>query len=59
MFDQTDETPKACRHSWVAGMMYVSDEDVASVAEERAAKGIRPVECETCEKVYAPGDEDN
>lgn len=46
-----------CLHAWVAGMMYVDDMDVASVAEERAAKGLSPVECEKCERVYQPGDE--
>jgi hypothetical protein len=51
--DEIDELADAltdCRHSWVAGMMYVSDEDVAAVAA---------VECEQCERVYQPGDEDS
>ncbi len=50
------------RHTWVAGMMYVNDEDVAGVAEERArqvAAGTSSslVECETCGKTYESGDE--
>lgn len=35
-----------CRHRWVAGMMYVHDEDVAAVA------AIRPVVCEKCDAPY-------
>ncbi len=49
-------------HTWVGGMCYVHNEDVAGVAEERArqvAAGTSSslVECETCGKTYAPGDE--
>ncbi len=35
-----------CRHSWVAGMMHVHDEDLETVA------AMRQVECEKCEAVY-------
>jgi hypothetical protein len=35
-----------CVHSWVAGMMYVDDEDLEFVAQRRR------IECEKCEKVY-------
>ncbi len=45
------------RHVWTSGLMYVHAEDVRDVAELRAAKGARPIECERCEKVYVPGDE--
>lgn len=38
-----------CRHRWVAGMMYVHDEDLVSVAR------VRNVECERCEEVVGPG----
>lgn len=34
------------RHAWVAGMMYVNNEDVSEVAK------VRAVECEDCETVY-------
>jgi virulence-associated protein VapD len=38
-------------HRWVAGSMYVHDEDVATVA--RARQVFRQtVECEKCEHVY-------
>ena len=43
---------RRCLHAWVAGMMYVNDEDVADVAE------VRPVECESCERTYADRDLD-
>ncbi len=36
-----------CRHSWVAGMMAVSDEDVESVAAARP-----DVKCEKCDRSY-------
>jgi hypothetical protein len=39
-----------CRHSWVAGMMYVDDEDLDYIAANRK------VECEKCEEVYVPQD---
>lgn len=39
-------------HTWIAGMMYVNDEDVEAVA------AVRTVECETCERVYRNGDEE-
>ena len=42
--DECPESPYG--HRWVAGMMYVHDEDVESVA------AVRPVECERCEYVY-------
>lgn len=54
MIDYDDEPITVCArgdHTWVAGMMYVHAEDVASVAV------IRDVACERCEKVYAEGDE--
>ena len=35
-----------CRHSYVAGMMCVSDEDLEYVAKSRT------VECERCDHVY-------
>jgi len=35
-----------CRHSWVAGMMYVHEEDLDTVSAER------PVTCEQCDAVY-------
>lgn len=38
-------SPCAHGHSWVAGMMHVSDEDVAEVAK------MRRVECERCGQV--------
>jgi hypothetical protein len=37
---------KRCRHSWVAGMMHVHDEDVESVAATRA------VTCDKCDCRY-------
>ncbi len=43
---------KPGHHSWVAGMMVVHPEDVASVA------AVREVVCETCDKVYDPDDDD-
>lgn len=39
---------RICRHSWVAGMMCVADEDLDAVSQ------VRPVECERCEVVYSP-----
>lgn len=36
-------------HTWVAGMMYVADEDLATVAANRK------VECEDCEHVAKKG----
>lgn len=47
--DVDPDPPVACRHVWVAGMMYVHDEDVEAVA------AIRPVECERCEVPFSPG----
>lgn len=41
---------RRCRHTWVAGMCYVHDEDVESVA------AVRHVECEKCETSYADRD---
>lgn len=42
-----------CRHSWVAGMMYVADEDLETVA------AMRSVTCEYCDAEYSPdGDDD-
>jgi hypothetical protein len=35
-----------CLHAWVAGMMYVHEEDLEYVA------AARQVECEKCEKIY-------
>jgi hypothetical protein len=49
-FESMRETLRAgkpeCRHSWVAGMMNVHDEDLDTVAK------VRKVECEKCEAVY-------
>lgn len=42
--DNPDIQPN--KHSWVAGMMYVHEEDVASIARNRH------VECEKCEISY-------
>ena len=42
-------TGGACRHSWVAGIMRVHDEDLDTVAS------MRRVECEHCEAVYVSG----
>jgi hypothetical protein len=36
----------SCTHSWVAGMMYVHDDDLDTVAETRA------VICEDCDMKY-------
>ncbi len=36
-----------CQHVWVAGMMYVHDEDAAAVA------AVRPVVCESCDTTYS------
>lgn len=41
---------RRCRHAWVAGMMYVDDEDVEAV------NAVRPVECEACGRSYAERD---
>lgn len=43
--------PGGC--AWVAGMMYVHEEDLDTVAE------ARPVECESCERVYEPARRDD
>lgn len=40
-----------CQHSWVAGMMYVHDDDVEDCARARAAFG-ETVECECCDAIY-------
>lgn len=40
--------PRECEHSWVAGLMYVHDEDLDAVAK------IRPITCERCDAVYDP-----
>lgn len=42
-----------CLHAWVAGMMYVHEEDLDSTARERAEWG-GTVECEKCEMTYVP-----
>lgn len=42
----TPEDDAPCRHSWVAGMMHVADEDLDTVA------AMRDVTCERCEAVY-------
>lgn len=39
-----------CRHTWVAGMMYVHDEDVETVAAERH------VSCEKCDASWSQRD---
>lgn len=44
---ETEETEE-CRHSWVAGMIYVADEDLDTVAANR------PVKCEYCDATYRP-----
>jgi hypothetical protein len=44
--DRRPVVVQECRHSWVAGMLYVSDEDLDTVAASRT------VECEKCEAVY-------
>lgn len=44
-------------HTWVAGMMYVHSEDVWGVYLERLAKNQPLPECERCEHIYDP-DED-
>lgn len=41
------DTEEECRHVWVAGMIYVADEDLDTVA------AIRPVKCEKCDSLYA------
>jgi hypothetical protein len=46
--------PAPCTHSWVAGMMCVHEEDLATVAAMRAASGSSLPECERCELVYDP-----
>ena len=46
--------PAPCAHSWVSGMMAVSDEDVHTVAEMRQASGSSLPECERCDAVYDP-----
>jgi hypothetical protein len=47
------EQSAPCRHSWVAGMMYVHDEDLVTIA------AMRPVECERCETVIGPDTADD
>lgn len=44
---------QGCTHQWVAGMMYVHEEDLEPVALARQVFG-ETVECETCEEVYVP-----
>jgi hypothetical protein len=44
----TDTRITSCRHVWVAGMMYVHDEDLAGCA------AARTVECERCELTVGP-----
>lgn len=43
-----------CLHAWVAGMMYVHEEDLEATARDRAEWG-GTVECEKCDMIYAPG----
>lgn len=43
-----------CLHAWVAGMMYVDEQDLDWVARARAKWG-ETVECEKCDMTYAPG----
>jgi hypothetical protein len=38
------------RHHWTAGMMYVADEDLATVA------AVRTVECERCDYTVGPAE---
>jgi hypothetical protein len=45
--------PEECRHSWVAGIMYVHDEDLDAVYAARQEFG-GTIDCEKCEKVYTP-----
>lgn len=47
-YDGYTETDECDRHSWVAGMMHVHDEDLESVVEARSARG-ETVECQHCE----------
>lgn len=56
-FESEETEPKDCRHSYVAGMLYVHDEDLDTIAETRKAKGLSPIECEKCDKVYDPDEE--
>ena len=41
-----------CRHVWIAGMMYVADEDAAQVAKTQR------VTCEKCDHVFNPATDD-
>ena len=43
-------------HSGVAGMMYVNEEDLDSVAQARKTNGDSTIECKNCDAVYVyPG----
>jgi hypothetical protein len=48
-----DDEPAGHRHTWVAGIMAVHDEDLDAVYAERAARG-ETIDCETCDAVYEP-----
>lgn len=53
MFDPYEVCPQSGHggtHSFVSGMMHVSEEDVIMVASRRE------IECEECEKVIGPKD---
>ena len=39
--------PENCRHTWVAGMFYVTEDDLLTVASAG-----RRIECESCETVF-------
>lgn len=40
------------RHTAIAGMMYVDDDDLHTVAQQRQIDGSAPVGCEFCPMVY-------
>lgn len=53
MFDPYEPCPQTREgtpHNFVAGMMYVNQEDVITVASRRE------IECEECEKIIGPKD---
>lgn len=50
LYTEATSPAQSHRHTPVAGMMYVDDEDLDSVARARGK-----VECERCDMVYRPG----
>lgn len=42
------------QHHPVAGLSVVHEEDLPTVARERAAKGLNVIECEGCDKTFDP-----